>query len=76
VSIEFAEHLGVYTGTDPGGRQWRITEVRTGWRMEFQDRGDLAPTNAGVHRSVGAAQAEASRVSRRGRSRHSEGRRP
>lgn len=68
MSIEFAEHLGVYTGTSAGGRQWRITEVRTGWRMEFRDRGDTDPTNAGVYRSVDAAQAEAGRVSQRGRS--------
>lgn len=66
MSIEFDEHLGVYTGTGAGGRQWRITEVRTGWRMEFRDRGDTHPTNAGVYRSVDAAQAEAGRVSRRG----------
>jgi hypothetical protein len=59
--IEFGWHEGTYTGTDQGGRQWRISCVFTGWRLEFRDEGDVAATYAGVHRSVEAAQVEASR---------------
>lgn len=61
MSIEFVERHGAYTGTGKGGRQWRITRAVTGWRMEFRDDGDTAPTNAGVHASLEAAQAEAGR---------------
>jgi hypothetical protein len=61
MTITFDEHEGTYTGTSPGGRRWTITRVHTGWRMEFRDDGDVAPTYAGVHRSVQAAQAEAAR---------------
>lgn len=63
MAIEFSLREGVYTGTDGAGRQWRIHRVTTGWRLEFQDRGDATGTNAGVHRSAGAAQKEAGRGS-------------
>jgi hypothetical protein len=59
--IEFVESLGAYTGTGPGGREWSITHTRAGWRMEFWDTGDVKPTYAGMHRTLEAAQAEASR---------------
>jgi hypothetical protein len=59
VSIDFQESDGTYTGTGRFGRQWRITRAFTGWRLEFTDPGDTAPTNAGVHATVTAAQAEA-----------------
>ena len=61
MEIDFAEQQGVWTGTGQGGRRWRITRVYTGWRMEFLDAGDATPTNAGVHASLAAAQAEAAR---------------
>lgn len=61
MGIDFVENKGTYTGTGDGGRQWRITRTYTGWRMEFRDQGDTAPTYAGVHPSVEAAQSEASR---------------
>lgn len=59
MSIDFREHEGVFTGTGDMGRRWRITRTFTGWRLEFLDPGDAAVTNAGVHVSVAAAQAEA-----------------
>lgn len=59
MSIDFRENDGVFTGTGNFGRQWRITRTFTGWRLEFIDPGDPAPTYAGVHVTVAAAQAEA-----------------
>lgn len=59
MSIDFSESKGVFTGTGRVGREWRITRAFTGWRLEFLDPGDTAQTNAGVHVSVAAAQAEA-----------------
>lgn len=59
MSIEFQESGGTYTGTGRLGRHWRITRTFTGWRLEFTDPGDTAPTYAGVHATVKAAQAEA-----------------
>jgi hypothetical protein len=61
VVVQFVEDEGVYTGASPSGRCWRISRVFTGWRLEFRDYGDTAATFAGVHHSVGAAQAEAGR---------------
>lgn len=67
--VDFVEKLGVYTGVDRGGRTWLVTRCFTGWRLEFQDAGDLAPTYAGIHATLDAAQQEASRVTgRSGRS--------
>ena len=60
-TIDFAEDGGNYKGRSPGGRQWRISEVLTGWRLEFRDAGDTVATNAGIHRTVQAAIAEANR---------------
>lgn len=60
VEIDFREVEGVYTGADRFGRRWRITRALTGWRLDFMDPGDTAPTNAGLHASVSAARAEAS----------------
>jgi len=59
VSIDFRETDGALTGSDTFGREWRIRRTFTGWRLEFTDPGDNAPTNAGVHATVAAAQAEA-----------------
>ena len=50
-----------YTARSESGREWRIAEERTGWRLEFRDPGDGIATNAGVHRTVAAAMAEARR---------------
>jgi hypothetical protein len=61
MGIQFVEDHGTYRGTSRGGRCWRISRVFTGWRLEFRDEGDMTATYAGVHRSVEAAQAEASR---------------
>lgn len=60
-TIDFAEDGGNYKGRSAGGRQWRISEVLTGWRLEFRDAGDTVSTNAGIHRTVQAAIAEANR---------------
>lgn len=59
MSIDFHESAGVFTGTGRFGREWRITRTFTGWRLEFTDPGDTAPTFAGVHVTVTAAQTEA-----------------
>lgn len=59
--ITFKEEGGVYTGRSEDGRTWRISEERTGWRLEFRDTGDAVATNAGVHRTAEAAMAEARR---------------
>lgn len=59
--ISFDQEGGHYIGTGLGGRTWRITEVRTGWHLEFRDEGDRLSTNAGVHRTLQAAIAEADR---------------
>jgi hypothetical protein len=59
VSIDFRENGGRYVGSDSSGRRWRITRSVTGWRLEFIDPGDAGPTNAGLHATVAAAQAEA-----------------
>jgi len=60
-AIEFQVEAGTYTGHSESGRSWHITRVLTGWHLEFHDQGDPAATNAGVHRSVEAAIAEANR---------------
>jgi hypothetical protein len=60
--IVFDQTGDAYSGTGPDGRRWRIIEVRTGWHLEFRDAGDRLPTNAGVHRTLEAAMAEADRV--------------
>ena len=61
MAIRFVEERGAYTGSGPAGRRWWISRVVTGWRLEFRDDGDMTATYAGVHRSVDAAQVEASR---------------
>lgn len=61
VVIAFDQEGDAYIGSGAGGRSWRITEERTGWRLEFRDVGDLTATNAGVHPSLRAAIAEAGR---------------
>jgi hypothetical protein len=63
--LEFVERLGTYTGVDTGGRIWVICRCFTGWRLEFRDHGDLDPTYAGIHATLGAAQHEAGRVTGR-----------
>ena len=59
--MQFVEEHGAYTGSGHTGRRWRMSRVLTGWGLEFRDDGDMTATYAGVHRSVEAAQAEASR---------------
>lgn len=59
--LDFEQGNGVYTACSESGREWRIAEERTGWRLEFRDPGDRTATNAGVHRTVEAAMAEARR---------------
>lgn len=59
--VTFTDDGGIYTGRSAGGRAWRITEVLTGWRLEFRDAGDGVATFAGIHHSVDAAIAEANR---------------
>lgn len=59
--VEFHENDGIHTGDALRGRRWRITKSRTGWRLEFQDDGDVAPTYAGNHASLEAAKMEAAK---------------
>ena len=59
--IDFNETDGTYAGTGAGERRWLITEVYTGWRLEFWDPGDVDTTYAGTHTTLEAAQAEAAR---------------
>jgi hypothetical protein len=59
MNIDFHESADEFRGTGISGREWRITPAFTGWRLEFTDPGDAAPTFAGVHVSVTAAKAEA-----------------
>lgn len=59
--IEFTEDGDIYTGTGESGRQWRVRRVLTGWQLDFLDKGDTRHTNAGIHVSLAAAQAEAVR---------------
>jgi hypothetical protein len=49
------------TASAPGGREWRVSQELTGWRLEFRDSGDPEATNAGVHPSLEAAMREARR---------------
>ena len=60
--IAFQQDQGSHIGTGHGGREWRISPTFTGWRLEFRDRGDTVPTNAGVFPDVEAAKGEANRV--------------
>lgn len=57
--IAFEQSGEEYSGSSAGGRHWRIVPEHTGWRLSFRDAGDTRPTNAGVHRTVAAAMAEA-----------------
>ena len=59
--IDFHETDGTYAGTGAGDRHWQISEVFTGWRLEFWDPGDAGATYAGTHTTLEAAQAEAAR---------------
>ena len=59
--LDFQQDGRGYTACSESGREWHIAEERTGWRLEFRDPGDRTATNAGVHRTVEAAMAEASR---------------
>jgi hypothetical protein len=62
-------NTGDRTGTGPRGRVWRIYQVASGWRLEFYDPGDVTNTRAGLHGSVEAAIAEASRDTQRSKPR-------
>jgi hypothetical protein len=59
--IEFQHYDDTYSGMGSSGRRWRILPTFTGWRLEFRDPDDRAPTYAGTHPTLRAAQAEASR---------------
>ncbi|MGH3369296.1 MAG: hypothetical protein ACRDPR_04790 [Nocardioidaceae bacterium] len=61
VSLEFEKDGDGYVGRSTGGRNWRISEELTGWRLEFQDDGDRIATYAGTHRSIDRAIEEARR---------------
>ena len=60
-AIDFADYQGTYTGIGVYGRQWQITPVFAGWRLEFQDPGDEAATYAGTHATLTHAKTEAGR---------------
>ncbi len=59
--IAFDQDGELYIGVGLNGRSWQIHAVRTGWHLEFRDEGDRRATNAGVHRTLQAAIAEADR---------------
>jgi hypothetical protein len=51
----------VSTPVSTAAAAWLISPTLTGWKMQFQDVGHALATNAGVHRSVDEAKAEARR---------------
>ena len=57
--VLFIEVDGGHNGLGDSGRQWRITRVKTGWRLHFRDEGDTTPVNAGVYATLADAQAAA-----------------
>jgi hypothetical protein len=57
--VVFSNFEGLYSGVGLHGRNWRITPVRTGWRLEFVDPGDGIATYAGTFSSVEVAQGQA-----------------
>jgi len=59
MTITFVEADGGHNGLGDKGRQWRITRVKTGWRLHFRDAGDPTPVNAGVYATLADAQAAA-----------------
>ncbi|MET1061016.1 MAG: hypothetical protein ABWX84_15550 [Nocardioides sp.] len=59
--ITFEEEQGGWRGVGRRGRQWQITQVKTGWRLQFVDIGDTTPVNAGIFGTLAAAQADADR---------------
>lgn len=59
--ITFVEEPGGWRGVGQRGRQWRITQVKSGWRLQFIDTGDTTPVNAGVFGTLAQAQADAGR---------------
>lgn len=63
--IDFTHDNGAVSGLDRQGRQWRVLEERSGWRLSFRDPGDIGDTNAGVFGTMEAALKEADGVTRR-----------
>ncbi len=59
MTVTFVEDDGFHSGAGESGRQWRITRVKTGWRLHFRDAGDTTPVNAGVYSTLADAQAAA-----------------
>ena len=57
--ITFEEEPNGWRGVGQRGRTWRITPVKTGWRLQFVDVGDSTPVNAGVFATLADAQADA-----------------
>jgi hypothetical protein len=57
--IAFVKEPNGWQGVGARGRQWRISEVKTGWRLQFIDVGDTTPVNAGIFRTLAEAQADA-----------------
>ena len=57
--ITFVEEPNGWRGVGVRGRQWRITQVKSGWRLQFVDIGDTTPVNAGIFGTLAAAQADA-----------------
>jgi hypothetical protein len=52
--IAFEESGGVWRGAGARGRQWVITPILTGWRLQFVDPG-RPPVNSGTYRTVADA---------------------
>ena len=61
MKVVFRERDGVIVGVGQGGRRWRVTRARCGWRLDFRDLGDVRPTYAGTFGSLAAAINEARR---------------
>jgi hypothetical protein len=60
--IDFVEgRTGAWSGVGMRGREWRIVQIKTGWRLQFIDAGDHTPVNAGVFSTLEEAQADAGR---------------
>lgn len=57
--VAFVECNDGFWGNGARQRRWHITKAVTGWRLEFRDPGDDAPTFAGIHATLEGAMREA-----------------
>jgi hypothetical protein len=59
--ITFVADETGYRSVGVSGRSWSVLRVITGWRLEFRDPGDDAPTYAGMFGTAERAMQEANR---------------